>query len=308
MIVAIVIAILVWGLVFSMTSVKLTDGQLFKFYYDESIYSNGIDKIYGLMVDDDDDSRCIFSYDVLKVDCEAINRNFNVLLERLMVHEGDVLITDCIEPDENSAVTSVRAKTIIDSQNPYDVYDYDLLLKDAETYLAQFLKDGLNAETSDPADYNNLDGNKIEKQFRKRMKKDNRFRTEKQKEAGVLLEKARIEDLCHEVKKFRVLLSQGDEYFFMYAKYEQLLKEEPDIDDYYVQNKDAYEKRYGLRVDALKGGTNASEFFKLKSTHSAKDVVVLVFDFEKYQPHLQFEAISFINAIVDNCSNLYDGI
>ena len=243
----------------------------------------------------------------MKISHEALSKEYNVLKDRLSVHEGDVLITDCVSPAEDAKNKSVRAKTIIDGQS---VYDYDTLLKDAETYLAQFLKDGLDASSADVADFSNLDGAKIEALFRKRMKKDNRYRSEKQKQAGIVLEKQRIEDLCYEVVKFRVLLSQGDEYFYMYARYDQYLSglEKVDPDDYYVKYKDQYEKRYGLRVEALKGGTDASEYFKLQESDNAKDVVVLVFDFEKYQPHLQFETISFINVIVEECSNLYDGI
>lgn len=307
MIVVAVACIIVWELVFTMTSVRVSVGQDFKFYYDQTVYSGSSNKMYSLFVDEEDPERTIFSYDVFKVSHEALVAEYNVLNDRLSVQEGDILITDCVEPEKDAEDKSVRAKTIIDSK---DVYDFQSLLEDAETYLSQFLKDGLNKDSVDVADFDNHDGQKIENLFRERMKKDNRFRSEEQKITGIKLEKERISDLCDEVKKFRVLLSQGDEYFYMYSRYEQLLERGVDekSKEYYEYNRDKEDKRYGLRVENLTGGTDPSEYFKLNESDTAKDVVVLVFDFLEYQPHLQFEAIAFINAIVGECSNLYDGI
>ena len=82
-----------------------------------------------------------------------------------------------------------------------------------------------------------------------------------------------------------------------------------DIKNYIEQNKDNENKRYGLRVEALSGGKESpTKYFKMKDAEDAKDVVIMVFNFKTYQPHLQFETIAFINAIVDGCSNLYNNL
>lgn len=304
-VIAVAIAcIIVWELIFTMTGVRLTTGQEFKFYYDQTIYADSSNKMYDVMTKDAETNKSIFSYDVLKISHETLMKEYNVLYDRLSVQEGDVIVTDCVAPAEDAEDKSVRAKTIIDGQ---PVYDFDTLLSDAESYLAKLLKDGLDVTTTDVCVFENLDGEKIEKLFLDRMKRDNRFRTEEAKTDGIKLEKERIQTLCDEVRKFRILLSQGEEYFFMYSRYEQVLLSELSSEsaEYYQKNKDQSPKKYGLRVEALTGGIDPSELFKLQDSDNAKDVVVLVFNFLKYQPHLQFECISFLNAIVSECSNLY---
>lgn len=302
MIIIAVISIIAWELIYTMTGVKLTVGQNFKYYYDQTVYVGTEENLYNVLTENK-----TFSYDVLDVKTETLSSDYNVLSVRLSVQEGDILFTDCVEPEEDDKNTTVRAKEMVDS---YDVYDYDLLCADAEEYLAQFLKDGLTKDSADVADFNNLDVAKIDKVFRERMKKDNRFRSEEQKVQGLKLEVERIKDLCDEVRKFRILLSQGDEYFFAYKKYEQRLADETlreDVREQYEKIKDTTPKKYGLRVEALKDGKHTpSKFFKVKGSDTAKDVVVMAFNFRKYQPHLQFETISFINTIVSACSNLYD--
>ena len=50
-----------------------------------------------------------------------------------------------------------------------------------------------------------------------------------------------------------------------------------------------------------------SEYFKMKGKDDATDVAIMVFNFREEQPHLQYEVIGFINAIVEDCSSIYDG-
>lgn len=315
MIVVAVVGILVWSLIFTMTSVRLTIGQDFLFFYDESVEVSSISDFYLLFDKEDDNTRTVFSYDLMKMRHEELLESNNVLKDRLSVQEGDVIITDCAESESQEETTkSVRAKSLVDS---FAVYDFDKLKSDAEEYLAGLLKDqfldadGKAISGVDVADYNNLDQTKIETLFRQRMRKDNRYRSESQKQEGIKLEQQRIKDLCGEIIKFRYLLSQGDEYFFMYKRYEQMLENgvSDDVKDYIEQAKDTVDKRYGLRVEALSGGKESpTKYFKMKEAEDSKDVVVMVFNFKSYQPHLQFETIAFINAIVDGCSNLYNNL
>lgn len=311
MIVIVLVSIIAWEIIFTMTRVTLTTGQDFLFFYDEGIATSNAGQTYTLFNRQDKDGRTVFSYDVLKIGHEELLEEYNVLQDRMSIQEGDVIITHCSEPEQNDETQRVRAKTIIDT---YKTYDYVSLKEDAEAYLASLLKDGLSASTHDVADYNNLDQAKIEKLFRDRMKGDNRYRSESQKQEGIALEKERIADLCFEVKRFRILLEQGDEYFMMYTRYDQVIslgvddgmKEQYDKDSYRLKG----ERPYGLKVEALSGDDKqpVSKYFRKDDADNAKDIVILVFDLKEYQPHLQFEAIAFINAIVENCSNLYDGI
>ena len=54
------------------------------------------------------------------------------------------------------------------------------------------------------------------------------------------------------------------------------------------------------------GKTNPTDYFKMIGADNATDVVILAFDFWDYQYDLQFETISFINAIVRDCSTILD--
>lgn len=304
----VVVCILAWELIFTMTQVKITTGQDFLFFYDTTIDTGSATKVYNLF-EKEDEERTVFSYDVFRISHEGLYNEYNVLEERLSVQEGDVIITDCTEPKKDEDFL-VSAKAIIDR---YAVCDYYKLRDDAEAYLANLLKDGLTKETADVTNYKNLDENKIEALFRERMKGDNRYRAENQKQEGIALEKERIKDLCEELKKFKYLLTQGDEYFMWYRRYDQTIAEygnTPEAEKTYEN--DPYRQRgirpYGLKVEALNGrGENSpSRYFKKLNADTAKDVVILVFDLIQYQPHLQFESIAFINAVVDGCSNVYD--
>ena len=298
MIIVCAVAIFVWEFAYTVGAVRLTVGQHFKFYYDQSIYAVDGGDLYGLADN-------AMSYDVLKLDSETLTSDYNVLSVRLSIQEGDILITDSVEPAETDTDKNVRAKLNIDSYKMYSLTD---LLKDAKDYLKQFLKDGVTGVDSE-LDYNNLDGAKIEKYFLERMKSDNRFRSAEDKKNGVDLEKGRISQLVKEVSDFSIFLS----------KYEQTYLNMADTDKNKQTYKELYEKQeqkiYGINAEFLKCSSpdptksDPSSFFQVRKyvdnsdMVTAKDVVIMVFDFYKEQPHLQFETISFLNAIIRECSD-----
>ena len=324
MIIVAVVAMVAWEFAYTIGSVKLTVGQEFKYYYDQNVYGAGERKLYNLMID-----KKVFSYDVLSYTSEGLSSDFNVLSTRLSVQEGDVIVTDSKEAEEESLDKVVRAKLIVD--NLYG-YSYQKMLKDAKTYLRDnFLLDSLKTttdytENSDAdldlaSSYANLDGNKIEAHFKKRMKKDNRFRTQKQIEDGVELEKQRIEKLCFEVAQFeKLLLAEANhpDLFFRYTKYKQALAlstDDKEKEKYEEFVKNQQEQIYGLNVSALKDynpsvgetKTNPTEYFSLIGSDGKADhLVIMAFDFWKYQYDLEFESISFINTIVRQCSDILD--
>ena len=317
MIIVAVVAMIFWELVYTIGAVRLTPGQQFKFYYDYGVDSTSANALTVLLLDGD----TAFSYDVMDLKSEAVNKEHGeVLNARLSIQEGDIIITDYVDhtqeegADENTAKT-IRLKQLVDA---YYGYAYTELYKDAVNYLETFLTDGVsfNGEIS----FDKLNKQKIEDGFRQRMRKDNRFRSEEQILAGIKLEENRLERLCKEVVDFGKLLAlseQMPELFYEYTKYEQTSESETDqkIKEQYARAKQ-YEidngrenVPYALCVSALKGGqgkTDPSVYFKLQGKETAEGVGIMVFDFHKEQPHLQYETISVINTIVRACSTLLD--
>ena len=311
MIVTAIAVIIVWELIYTVAGVRLTVGQEFKFYYDINI-EEGSGNIYTLFDDED-----VFSYDVLSVNSESLTTDVDVLTARLSVYEGDVLVTDFVEPAEDAEDKSVRLKTMVDNYG----YSYEQMLKDAKAYLSGFMKDGVSGDINRTT-YNldNLDAQKIEQSFRDRMKKDNRYRKEAQILDGVQEEKGRIEKLYLEVVKFDYLLSLKNTHsdlFYNYTRYEQAksFNTENGYDLAYQRELDNGRENdvYALKLAGLANyksengkEKDPSAYFKMKGKDDASNVAIMVFNFREQQPHLQYEVISFINAIVSDCSNIYD--
>lgn len=295
MIISFIAIVLVWEFIFQVTSVRVTMGQTFKYYIDYTIDYKEATAFNRILTDE----KAFDSLNILKVDTEPLMSDSNdVLFTRLQVKDGDAIFTDTVKDEQGYA----RAQTIID--NGY-VYTLDKLLSDAKEYLESFKTDGL------------FDEQKIETHFLQRMKKDNRFRTDEEKAQGVKAEQERILRLNEEVADFEYLLSLDDDLFFRYTRFSQSLEVASE------DNKAGYEKliekektngrenaRYGINLNALKGGTDkfsVSSFFSRSGEDSAENVVLLTFDFLENQPDEQFEVITFINAIVRSCSDIYQG-
>ena len=162
MIIVVAALIVVWELVYTVSAVRLTSGQQFRYYYDENIYSGNDANFYDLL--EGENGEKTFSYDVLSAGYEALNSQYNVLSVRLSVYEGDAIFTDSTE-DENG---SSRMKNTVDG---YSMYTFTHLEEDGINYLSSFLKDeyaGLSfAEKKVKVyDYNNLDESKIDAQWK----------------------------------------------------------------------------------------------------------------------------------------------
>ena len=307
MIVVAVVMIVVWEFAYTVGAVRLTVGQDFKYYYDESISSLSATDFDDLLTSDG-----TFSYDVLKRHYETLTSDYNVLSIRLSIQEGDVLITDSKEPEEGATGDErlIRAKSAIDNFD-YNIYCLDTMLSDAITYLNQFV-DG-EVVGNYQVDIAKLNDSKINDLFLERMKKDNRFRSEEQKQEGFKLEKGRIEKLLKEVSDFKYFLDNApDSAFYRYTKYSQTFEYTENAEEkanYETRmNKEISEgrenARYAINAAGLTGGAhNPSEYFKMSGADNADNVVIMAFNFLEYQPHLQFEVISFFNTVIRTCSN-----
>jgi hypothetical protein len=316
LIVLAVVGIIVWELVYTMTSVRLTVGQQFKYYFDETVYAVSPQNL-NQIIDDE------LSYDVLDCGYESLTSEYNVLSTRLTVQEGDAIFTDVTLTGEEGAVKTSRANTLIDS---YVFYSADELLSDAKTYLSKFLKEEYKQTVeSNPSvmlDFNNLDTAKIESSFLARMKKDNRFRSQEDKQLGIKLEIERINDLITEVIFFEKVveydnnLAPENSIFYRYKRFDQIIatSAEDEKQQYIDAQKDLKEERYGLKMGKLKvenlsskpNKKNIEEFVKIytDTTSSADNVVLLTFNFLNEQQDLQFETITFMNTLIELCSDI----
>lgn len=324
MLVAAIGVIIALELLYGALAVKLSMGQSFKYYYDENIDTVISGDFRSVLEYETGKNGKTFSYDVLELSSENLLSSYNVLSARLSAKDGDMIFTDTLndgETDDAGYDKTVRARTVIDS---FQMYTFEGLLTDAQDYLATFLKEGV--KTGDKAtdrvlavSYDNLDGEKIDANFLKRMKKDNRYRTAESKAAGKVLERERIEKLCDQVKDFNTVMTVGDGLglFYRYTKYEQIKTATERNNDnsketyntLYLKEIDAGRGNaaYGLKLDKLTGGTDASAYFRVLGESTAKNVVLCAFSFKgdpEYTPDLEFERISFINTIIRQCSNI----
>lgn len=295
MAIVVAIAILLMELLYTTLAVRLTVGQHFKLYYDENISVKGTSFDDSLRFNYDDS---VFSYDVLKFSSEQLKTNFNILNERLAIHEGDIIITDNVKLEGTKYGS--RANELID--NNY-ICSIDKLKEDAEKYIRQFL---LNSEGEISKE--NLDAKRIGEYFLIRQKGDNRFRTEKEKENGKQLEVERLSKFCDDFNYFNKAYEYGKNkgWFYEYKKYSYSLEQNEGEEDYSIiedlNNKET-NKPYALRVGNITGGNHsAEEYFKVGAIDSVDEVLLMVFDFEKQQPDLQFESIAVINRLIENCA------
>ena len=302
MIIIAVVAILGWDLVYQVSSVQLTTGQVFKYYYDESVVSiSNTELVNGLL------EKNTFSYDVIRLNTEMIDSENNVLASRLTIQEGDVIFTDIKGIGKTETVSgeerpvTVRAMAHVDTLS-YKMYALDDMLEDAKTYVKDnFIVDGGAISVA------NIDMTKLESVFRARMKKDNRFREEAQIQKGILAEKVRVEKLIETVEGFEAFITnpQYQSALFKYKRFTQkynLATTDADKATYQEWMDGQEEKIYGINIgvlDEMSESVDFSKVLKLREPEnptdkSTKNVVLMAFDFREYQPHLQYESLSFV--------------
>lgn len=275
-----IVAILFWQLVFSISSIKLSVGQEFKYFYDENVTATSDSSFH-------EDISKAFSYDVRKVQLETLEKNYNVLLTRLSIGDGDAIFTDTKDDGKGSS----RAEFLINTPE-YRVIDLDTLLHNAKVYLTRFLSDTyadieMEEKLGLATDFDKFSEDKIITNFKKRSGK--RIYKNDLKHGVISNEDEieRIENLTEEVKYFERVLEYGKENGWLYAS-------------------ETDGKYYGIKMDKisdLNGEKNASDYFQLRDGGSADNVVLLIFNFSDKQEDLQYESIAFINGIIKKCSS-----
>lgn len=308
MIIVCIVSIVLWELIYSIGSVKLTAGQRFTYFYDYTVNSADNSGFRSELLDKEP-----FSYDVLKISSESIMKDNNVLTSRLSIQEGDVIFTDVVGIEEyrlavekkETPTKKVRAFSMIDNIGDvdYSIGSIDVLLDSAKEYLKDnFFVDNYN-ETTDGYGAQNIDDAKVKKVFLKRNGKDNRFRTQNAKNKGVELEKERIVKLCENVEFMLDFIAEpsNSDALLRYTKFSQShaftgwgennYKAWIEIEEAQGRDNDIY----GINLGKLTGGKKSiTDFVQFKDDGTKTDVVILYFDFSSYQPHLQYETLSFI--------------
>ncbi len=311
------ICIILWELVYSIGSVKLTAGQRFGYYYDYTVY--GADNA-GFMREIS--NKNTFSYDVLKFSSESIKMDNNVLTARLSIQEGDVIFTDAVGIEEYRAsvdkkekpTKEVRALTIIDTLESidYSIGSIDVLLDSAKKYLKDnVFFDYVDEQTAfDSYVRANINDEKVRTLFLNRNGKDNRFRGQANKDKGVLLEIERIEKLYQNIVFMQDFINNNSDALVRYTKYSQSYAlsgwEDNNYKTWIEYEKEANRDNdiYGINLGKLKGGPNVTNFIQYREDGKLTDIVLLYFDFSSYQPHLQYETLSFICSTI----KIYMGI
>ena len=306
------VAVFVWELVFTVSGVRLTKGQQFKILYDTNLDTDTENEIIPMAYSDG-----AFSYDVMKIDREYLAKaNINVLSVRYETQDCDVIAT-CNKEQEVAGSLVRQAYNMIDS---VFMWSYDEMIKDGVAYLTPLLKNEFSGDATKVFDYENLDEGKINNLFSTRMKNDNRFRSNEQKAEGMKEERLRIKKLCNDLVKAKFLLENHADIFLNYTRFEYTVGKNPVqsnldvLENEKQKNLNKYGKEklaYGIDLGKLTitgsavGKYNVTTFFAKDG--SADEVMLLAFNFINYQPHLQFESLSFMNSVVHLCSNLLDG-
>lgn len=302
----IIVCIIVWEFLFTFGGVKLNPGQKFTVFYYPTINTSGALECSTFMND------VAFSYDVYEKDLETIHKDYfsDIMQARSSLHIGDIMIAENYDIESNEAQHKgdkrYNQNVMYWLTDIYNFYSFEDLAKDARDYVDSFKANGVFSDEL------------IESYFRKRMKNDNRFRGEKNIQKGLVLEKERILFLDEQVSAFEWLIQTHSQsgLFAKYTKYQyaSVYGDKNNLDEYLELYQNETEKSYGLNAEFLdlnrrENQKSISNMFALIGNTDeellSKDVVVMVFDYKKSQPDLQYETIVFINSLVETYSDLF---
>lgn len=301
--------ILVWSLVFSCASTKITPAQEFYVYNYAGTYTgNGYS---GFLKDLKKDGG--LSYDVLEVnsfDLTSAGNEMNTVLEaRLQTNQGDIMFAQKLAdekaeyPTDGEETYHPNALQKFLTAYPSTVMEIadekTGLLARMNAYLSPFFEGELTSESA------TLKDEVVESEFLARVKrlKDKRFRSDKQKKSGVEQEKERI-----------LTLRKNYIDFLSYVEEDIIRLEEV---EFYAYNYDGtYVKRsgtYAVNLAPVKEGKDYKELQNVvygykkvteeevtKDVRTSEDMCVMLLDVagSKYEYSI-YETISFVCKIVE---------
>ena len=330
MLIIAIASIIVWELGYAMGAVKLTVGQEFKYYYDSTIVVEDNRELQTRIINQDTFSFDVMKLSTEALSEENYMLGDRLSIQEGDVIFTDILGID----EKTQKPKVVRAKSMIDSYYKYFVGSLDQMIYDAKIYLTKNFFDGVyesqikdivevaeeqkgqlpmlkallkSGNTDSEKILNSIDDKKVEKMFLKRNKEDNRFRKKSAIEQGIKLEKERIIKLCENVLFFEDFVINNKDALFEYSRYEQASRYSPkskeavayeNLKKRNLRRFGKEEEIFGIKLGQLKNGGEVSKVMRLSNpkdnTKVADGIVLMTFDFIKYQPDLQFESLSFV--------------
>ena len=242
-IIGIIVAIcIVWSLVFTMTATQITTTQ--KFYVYNYLGNNGFSPEFKKLYDQTHKNE--FSYEILEKASEDLGNEVNTILEaRFAVGEGDLMfIAHAPNPKDSYKVGEGEEQQTL-YYNYTETFAHgrarflysldgvgahtDNYFTQIESYLSKYFFDG-----NGKADWENgtLDEDKAKADFRTRVKKDKRFKTEAQLIVGEANDIKRLESYREALKEFYKYLKTDKIVQFETITYTDYNNEEQSITCY----------------------------------------------------------------------------
>ena len=311
-VIASVAAIVVWSLVFTMSATRITPAQqftVFNYVGNVGFSATDFNNLYSKAFNDG-----IFSYEVIELTQNdlATNKEYaGTLMEaRTAVEEGDVIFVadidnpDTAQKDENGEIIGYERTYVESLLWGYRAYLYELnpekegsFFYQMEEYLDGFYTEGWENEES-------LNQDKVKAEFRKRVKKDKRFKTEKQLLQGEKDDIARIEKYRDALAQFYAWLDEGIISFTNTA----LVDGEYTVEGMYTVNLCPDEskmgglKKYVAYYEEVveDADVETGEEGKTHYVQTAKNMSVGFFRFKGVEEGFQYESLLFVNYVIEN--------
>lgn len=283
-------AIVLWSLLFTMTATRATVGQTFYLYsfYDVQMKESSGDTLENLQ------KKSALSFDVLELNTYQFTDNQQYLGQQMTAFfsakQGDVLLlTDIPEPvSEGSQDTVSHLQQVATTYNglfaPLEGEgdgkpNYFTACK---SYLNTYYKNGDHT--------GELDNERLEHNFRTRMRKDKRFKTEKQIAAGIEQERIRIENLKKSLSNVEIALEN---------KVIEIKTTKIPVNATGGNKQEDYEwKDVHVAIDLSKI-THITDYLTNKlEPRSAEGLSMVIFDWASEQYDLQFEPITYLDFLI----------
>ncbi|MBQ7923846.1 MAG: hypothetical protein IJ329_00915 [Clostridia bacterium] len=291
--------IVIWSLIFTMTSTQITPSQQFTVF---NHYAN-VSLDYGKFYDGYNSSieNGVFSYEVIEADVidltTAGDQRYTMCDTRFTTGQGDMMfvpnITDTEKEEEGLAFT--YPESFFARYSAY-IVSWDEYLESARDYLNDYF-DG---------DYQNgeLNEAKAERDFRARVKANNdkRFRKESKLEDGIEDEKERLNKYRTEFLKFEQYLQDG------IVKLENIVYKNTSTGEPYLteQGEIALQGNYALNIcpdESKMSGLKNQVYYSVEAADgtkkpSAQDMCVMLFLLPDMDQDFQYETILFLNTVI----------
>lgn len=297
--------ILIWSFLFSATSTKITNTQLFTVHSYKG--NNLLDSNFKNSLNKGFKEEKIFSYEVIETDyydySSTGNETYQLLTTRLSVGEGDVIFLapsiSQVLTDEDKTEISFAQEFV--SAYYYMLYNFDKdengnytdksFFGEMENYLELFF--GENWETGD------LDETTVEKAFKARIKKNNdkRFKTKAQIQQGITWEKERLLKYRNALLETYQYMEDGYIKTEEYAVMDAITEEE--AKHYYTLNICPDENKATKLKDIISYSEEYTDDEGLKQDKTkAENMQVAFFNISSIEKGYRYESLLYINYIV----------